>query len=101
MGETVPGIIRSVENYGVFVELTPNLAGLAEYAEGYTVGSECAAYIKSMLPDRMKLKLIIVDAGDEKPPEQKMEYFFQGAHMDRFLYSPPGCVKVIETVFGE
>ncbi|MBQ9507565.1 MAG: S1 RNA-binding domain-containing protein [Clostridia bacterium] len=101
VGETVPGIIRSVENYGVFVELTPNLAGLAEYAEGYTVGSECAAYIKSMLPDRMKLKLIIVDAGDEKPPEQKMEYFFQGAHMDRFLYSPPGCVKVIETVFGE
>ena len=29
-GETVSGIIRSVENYGAFVELTPNLAGLAE-----------------------------------------------------------------------
>ena len=31
VGETVPGIVRSVENYGIFVELTPNLAGLAEF----------------------------------------------------------------------
>ena len=29
-GETVPGVIRSVEDYGIFVELAPNLAGLAE-----------------------------------------------------------------------
>ena len=27
-GETVSGIVRSVEHYGVFVELAPNLAGL-------------------------------------------------------------------------
>ena len=27
-GETVTGIIRSVENYGAFVELAPNLADL-------------------------------------------------------------------------
>ena len=26
VGETVSGIVRSVESYGVFVELTPNLA---------------------------------------------------------------------------
>lgn len=29
-GETVAGVIRSSESYGVFIELTPNLAGLAE-----------------------------------------------------------------------
>ncbi|MBQ1902761.1 MAG: S1 RNA-binding domain-containing protein, partial [Ruminococcus sp.] len=29
-GETVGGIVRSVEPYGVFIELAPNLAGLAE-----------------------------------------------------------------------
>ena len=28
-GETVVGIVRSVEDYGVFVEIAPNLAGLA------------------------------------------------------------------------
>ena len=30
VGETVTGIVRSIESYGVFVELAPNLAGLAE-----------------------------------------------------------------------
>ena len=29
-GETVVGIVRSVEEYGVFIEIAPNLAGLAE-----------------------------------------------------------------------
>ena len=29
-GETVAGIVRSIESYGIFIELTPNLAGLAE-----------------------------------------------------------------------
>ena len=34
-GETVAGVVRSVESYGIFVELTPNLAGLAVvYAMG-------------------------------------------------------------------
>ena len=28
-GQTVTGVVRSVEDYGIFVELTPNLAGLA------------------------------------------------------------------------
>ena len=31
-GETVCGIVRSVEDYGVFIELAPNLSGLAEPA---------------------------------------------------------------------
>ena len=37
-GETVAGIVRSVENYGAFVELTPNLAGLAESRDGVRIG---------------------------------------------------------------
>ena len=36
-GETVAGVVRSVENYGIFIELTPNLAGLSEFKEGVTV----------------------------------------------------------------
>ena len=32
-GETVTGVIRSIEDYGVFIELMPNLAGLAELEE--------------------------------------------------------------------
>lgn len=34
VGETVPGIVRSIEDYGIFIELAPNLAGLAELKSG-------------------------------------------------------------------
>lgn len=60
-GQTVPGIIRSVESYGVFVELTPNLTGLAEWQEGLCVGETAVVYIKSMQKERMKIKLLIAD----------------------------------------
>ncbi len=99
-GETVPGIVRSVENYGVFVELAPNLAGLAEYDDRYPVGSVCAVFIKSILPQRMKIKLILVDAAPDTAAPPPTEYFFTGAHMERFTYSPPGCEKLAQTVFG-
>lgn len=38
-GETVTGTVRSIETYGVFVELTPNLAGLAEPCDYLLRGS--------------------------------------------------------------
>ena len=63
-GETVAGIVRSVEPYGIFVELTPNLAGLAEVKEGVIPGQQASVYIKSILPARMKIKLIIIDTFD-------------------------------------
>lgn len=100
-GETVPGIIRSVEPYGVFVELTPNLAGLAEYTPDVEAGQSASVYIKSILPQRMKIKLIIVDAFDAEYPPTPLEYFFDGDHMDVWQYSPPGAHKEIRSVFGD
>ena len=41
-GETVAGVVRTVEEYGVFVELTPNLAGLAEPCPGVTPGQQAS-----------------------------------------------------------
>ena len=98
-GETVPGIIRSVESYGVFVELTPNLAGLAEYDERYEAGCACSVFIKNMIPEKMKIKLIIVDTLPQKPAPAAWDYFFTGSHMDSFRYSPNGCDRPVETVF--
>ena len=98
-GETVAGIVRSVENYGVFVELAPNLAGLAESKEGVRVGQQASVYIKSIIPEKMKIKLIIIDAFDCRYAPQKPVYFCEEAHIDRFLYSPAGCGKTVETVF--
>lgn len=99
-GETVPGILRSVESYGVFVELTPNLAGLAEPREGLLPGQHASVFIKSILPQRMKVKLIIIETFDsEQEKPQPPFYFFHGNHINRFAYSPPGSEKQIITEF--
>ena len=98
-GETACGIVRSVEPYGIFVELTPNLAGLAEYCEGVEVGQTAAVYIKSIIPEKMKIKLVIVDAGDSFTCTRHLRYTFDGEHMDGWRYSPGDCVKEIYTVF--
>ena len=98
-GQTVPGVVRSVERYGIFVELAPNLAGLAEYTDGVTPGQGASVYIKSVLPERMKIKLIIVDTFDAPQLPQPMRYYTECEHMDRWVYSPDCCDKVIETVF--
>ena len=99
VGETVPGIVRSIENYGIFVELTPNLAGLAELTEGIEAGQHCSVFIKNIIPEKMKLKLIIVDSFNASYPEPVTKPFFTGTHMDRFVYSPKCCPRKIESVF--
>ena len=54
VGETVRGVVRSIEPYGVFIELTPNLSGLAEPRADLHPGMAVSVYIKSILPQRMK-----------------------------------------------
>lgn len=98
-GETVPGMIRSVEEYGIFVELAPNLAGLAEFTEGKKVGDCTSVYIKSINPYRMKIKLIIVDAFEAEYESGPPQYFVDAPRLSVWRYSPPECEKVIETVF--
>ena len=109
-GQTVAGIIRSVENYGVFVELAPNLAGLAELREDIPslsdkdlVGRMAAVYIKSIIPDRMKIKLVLIDSYKGELVSPSLRYFIDCdsvKHIDYWRYSPPGCNKSVETVFS-
>lgn len=102
-GQTVKGIIRSVESYGVFIELRPNLAGLAEYRNDVYPGQVAAVYIKSIIPEKMKIKLIIIDSQDANEYPEELEYFIDTdsvTHIDYWQYSPPNCKKVIETVFA-
>ncbi len=98
-GETVPGIVRSVERYGIFVELKPNLAGLAEYVPGVVPGQHASVYIKNLIPERMKIKLIIVDSFDAEYPNEPVEYYNKDSFIDRWVYSPECCNKKVETVF--
>ncbi|MBQ7399328.1 MAG: 30S ribosomal protein S1 [Clostridia bacterium] len=98
-GETVAGIVRSVESYGIFVELTPNLAGLAEWCDGVSVGQTAAVYIKSIIPEKMKIKLVIVDVVDTFTQPEEIEYRIESGHMDVWRYSPEECQKEVYTEF--
>ena len=98
--QTVPGIIRSVEDYGVFVELSPNLAGLAEPWEGAAVGQTASVFIKSLIPERLKVKLIIIDVFSPSGPTHAPAYYCSAGHLDRWRYSPPGCSRIVETDFS-
>jgi small subunit ribosomal protein S1 len=101
-GQTVKGIIRSVESYGVFVELRPNLAGLAEYRDDVAPGQTAAVYIKSIIPEKMKIKLIIIDSHDLPVSPEPLEYFIDTStttHIDSWTYSPKGCKRTIESIF--
>jgi small subunit ribosomal protein S1 len=97
-GQTAAGIVRSVEPYGIFVELTPNLAGLAESKSDVHPGQNAAVYIKSILPGKMKVKLAIIDVCEGDGLMNQYTYP-ETEHIDQWQYSPAICDKVIETVF--
>ena len=102
VGTTVTGVVRSIESYGIFVELAPNLAGLAEYAENVSAGSCASVYIKNVLPDKMKIKLVLIDSFPSPERQPPVKYFIDGArvgHISYWRYSPPDCAKVVESVF--
>ena len=108
VGQTVTGIIRSVENYGIFVELAPNLAGLTELRDDLRpnanalVGQSAAVFIKSIMPERMKIKLVLIDTFAGVTNQPPLVYYIpeQTTHISHWVYSPPGCKKKIETVFN-
>ena len=99
IGETVSGIIRSVEDYGVFVELTPNLAGLAEPYENAVEGEQASVYIKNIVPEKMKIKLVIIDTFKRADYHPSLKYFYEDTHMDEFTYSPQNSLKSVTSTF--
>lgn len=99
IGQTVGGTVRSVEPYGIFIELTPNLAGLAEYSEDVVPGEQATVYVKNIIPEKMKVKLSIINHFREDNMPQGFKYFIKEGKIDCFRYSPSNCVKKIETVF--
>ena len=100
--ETVSGVVRSIEPYGVFVELTPNLSGLAEYRAGLKNGDRVSVYIKSMLPSRMKIKLNIIDRLCDQPLfRPPLRYFITEGRLTEWVYSPENCTgRHIATTFS-
>ena len=101
VGETVPGIIRSVEEYGIFVELAPNLAGLAELRPDVAAGDYACVYIKAIIPEKMKIKLIIVNTSKKSCIKDEPHYFMTGGRIDKWVYSTENSPKYIASDFTE
>ena len=62
VGQKTQGIVRETEKHknGIFIELLPNLVGMAEYEEGLEYGQKVDVYIKRIDYERKKVKLLVV-----------------------------------------
>lgn len=58
----VEGIVKEADKFknGIFIELKPNLVGMAEYKEGLEYGQKVKVYIKKIRKDKKKIKLLII-----------------------------------------
>lgn len=85
-GMTVTGFVRSVKEYGAFIELFPNLSGLSEPNTGLREGDRVSVYIKSILPERHKIKLRVLERlpPEETPPT--LPYFHRGGILPDWDY---------------
>lgn len=98
-GMTVSGTVRGIKDYGAFIELTPNLSGLAELQPDLHEGERVSVYIKSILPHRMKIKLQVIGHLPPAPPAP-LVYAQTEGRLTYWRYAPEGCTRVGgETVF--
>lgn len=86
-GQTVPAVARSVMPYGIFVELTPNLSGLAEPMAGIFPGDAVSVFIRAIQPGKHKIKLNILQKLPAPIPAEPV-YFVTSGHLSRWDYYP-------------
>ena len=61
-GRILKGIVkdRAKNNKGIFIEIKPNLVGMAEYSDKYNYGDKVNIFVKKIIPEKKKIKLAIV-----------------------------------------
>lgn len=109
VGQTVIGIIRSVEDYGVFIELAPNLCGLSDVTDDLIpelkqhIGESIAVYIKSVVPEQMKVRLNIIDNEYLQSNVAPLKYYIDESvtHIDAWDFSPDVCSKKVSERFDQ
>lgn len=73
-GMTVSGFVRGIKEYGTFIELMPNLTGLADFSEKLKEDDRVSVFIKAILPDRMKIKLMVIHQLEADPRLPELQY---------------------------
>lgn len=100
VGMTVAGIVRGVKEYGLFVELTPNLSGLAELHPTLKEGDRASVYIKAIIPSAMKIKLLTIDQLPPLPKPPPLRYYISQGSIQKWDYAPNECLKIgAQTLF--
>lgn len=87
-GQTVTGTVRSVMPYGIFVELTPNLSGLAEQAPNIVPGDRVSVYLRAILPEKHKIKMNILEKISAPPVNTAPEFYITSGHISNWSYFP-------------
>lgn len=87
-GMTVPGVVRSIKPYGAFVELAPNLSGLAEPFPDLQEEERVSVYIKAIQPEKHKIKLLVIDRLPPDPAPPQMRYFVTEGRLENWRYLP-------------
>ena len=88
-GMTVTGIIRNIQPYGSFIELTPNLTGLADRTQGLQEGDHVAVYIKSIQPKKRKVKLQVTEVLPPANSPLPFSYFITEGQVRDWVYFTP------------
>lgn len=99
-GMTVSGYVRGIKEYGAFVELTPNLSGLAELRPDLREGDRVSVYIKAVIPERMKIKLLVIDRLPREDTPPLFGYFVTQGKLTRWQYAPPESGPGTKAVFS-
>ena len=100
VGDYFQGVIREIKPYGLFIEITPNLSGLADYPEDVDVhlGDTVCVYLKSINEEKLKVKLQIISVSST-PYKVKYKYLITEEVIKEWVYTPSNCIKEIKTVF--
>lgn len=95
VGQTVTGIVRGVQDYGVFVELTPNLSGLAEPDGSLRPGDGVSVFLRSIRPEQQKIKLTVLSKLVHPLPKAPLHYFITQGHLDSWSYGPGSNTQTV------
>lgn len=100
MGEYCQGIVRDLKPYGAFIEITPNLTGLAEIPEymDLDIGDSVCVKLKNTNPEKLKVKLSIVSKSNSEY-KLKFKYKITQGVIKEWNYTPFGSMKCIKTEF--
>lgn len=102
IGSYCLGIVRELKPYGAFIELNPNITGLAEIPNNLHIaeGDSVRVQLRSINPEKLKVKLAIIS---KSSIEYKVRYKYriESGILTNWEYTPKNSIKSIKTVFKE